>query len=357
VAALQNNRQRYRGFENIVSLVGIEVGKLPNEELEKLLKCIKTPTKVIVPPQLSYDSGVHMLNESEYLVISTDPCIGVPEKWFGWLLVHYAASDVALFGAKPEYCTIILLGPPSTKAEVFRRIMEQVCTTIEELDMTVITGHTGTYDGLAALVGTCTAYGRVKKDKLITPGGAQAGDKIICTKQIGLETVVNFALTHRALAESLFNVTHTRELQNLVKMQTCVKEASLLTEAAGIHAMHDTTEGGLVAALNEMATTSNLGFTVELEKIPILKEAQILQAHFTLSQNALLSISSTGTLLAAIAPKTADDALQKLRNHGVDASLIGVFTRDKKRLIQHGKKRMAFPKVAEDPYGRIMLKQ
>jgi len=335
----------------------IRMGKLSTEELKRLLKCVEKQPRIIVPPQPGYDSGVHLVNENECLVVSTDPCIGVPEEWFGWLLIHYAASDVALFGAKPRFCTNILLGPPETKAEVFVEIMKQVCAAAEELDMVVVTGHTGTYNGISAIVGACTAYGMVDKDKLITPGGSQSDDRVICTKRIGLETVVNLVLTHRALAESLFNVTHTRELQNLVKMQTCVKEASLLTEAAGIHAMHDTTEGGLVVALNEMATTSNLGFTVELEKIPILKEAQILQAHFTLSQNALLSISSTGTLLAAIAPKTADDALQKLRNYGVDASLIGVFTRDKKRLIQHGKKRMAFPKVAEDPYGRIMLKQ
>ncbi len=333
------------------------MGKLPDEGLEKLLKCIKKTPRVVIPPQLGYDSGVHMLNENEYLVVSTDPCIGVPHKWFGQLLVHYAASDVALFGAKPEYCAIVLLGPPSTKNEVFKKIMEQICITVEELDMTVITGHTGTYDGLSTLAGTCTAFGRVRKDKLITPGGALAADYIICTKQIGMEAVVNFASNHRALAESLFNVARTIELQTLVNTQTCVKEAILLAEVEGVHAMHDATEGGLVAALNEMAKTSNLGFIVDLEKIPILKEAKILQRHFTLSQDELLSISSTGTLLAAANPKNQEKILQTLREHGIEACSLGIFTKSKKRLIQHGKKRMAFPRNAEDPYAKIMLKK
>ncbi len=161
------------------------MGKLASEELRKLLGCIKKDAKVIVPPMLGYDSGVHMIDD-RYLVVSTDPCIGVPEEWFGWLLVHYAASDVALFGAKPEFCTINLLGPLSTTPQTFQAIMMQVCAAADELGMAIVTGHTGIYDGLSKMVGACTAYGTVAKEKLITPGNAKAEDLILCTKSIGL---------------------------------------------------------------------------------------------------------------------------------------------------------------------------
>lgn len=334
----------------------VKVGKLPTKELQKLLKCVKKHPKVIAPPAPGFDSGAHIINENECLVVSTDPCIGAPKKWFGWLLIHYAASDVALLGAKPEFCTITLLGPPSTKANTFTKIMEQVCAAANELNMAVVAGHTGIYDGLSTVIGICTAYGIVTKDKLITLKGIQAGDYIICTKQIGLETVVNFAITHKLLAKKLFSITRTRELQNLVNMQTCVKEASLLAKIEGVHAMHDTTEGGLVTALNEMAETSNLGFVVNLEKIPVLKEVRILQKCFNLSQRELLSISSTGTLLVAVNPKIKEHVLQELRAQNIEVNLIGTFTKNKKRLIQFGKKKTAFPKVAEDPYAKIMLR-
>ena len=332
------------------------MGKLPIEEANKLLKLIKKNPKVIVPPTLGYDSGVHLLDGNECLVVSTDPCIGVPENWFGWLLIHYAASDVALFGAKPQYCTIILLGPPTLKSETFMKIMKQACNAAEELNMSVVTGHTGTYDGVSTLVGACTAYGQVRLDKLITPGGAKAGDCIICTKQIGLETILNFTLTHRTLAERLFGVTRSRELQNLMTLQTCVNEANLLAELNGTNAMHDATEGGLVAALNEMAESSQLGFLLDYEKIPVLKEAKILQKYFGFSKSELLSISSTGNLLAAVDPKNKDLALKKLRQHSAKACVIGTFTRGKKRQFIENKRKKAFPKIAEDPYGKIISK-
>jgi hydrogenase maturation factor len=335
----------------------IDVGKLPNKELKKLLKCIRKNPKVIILPAPGLDSGVHSINEDEYLVVSTDPCIDVPEEWFGWLLVHYAASDVALFGAKPEFCTINLLGPPKTKANVFIEIMEQVCTAADGLNMTIITGHTGTYDGLATIVGACTAYGFVSKDRLITPGGAQCGDYIVCTKQIGLETVVNFTLTHKALAESLFNVNRTRELQSLMSRQSCVAEASRLSEIEGVHAMHDITEGGLVMCLNEMADSSNLGFTIYREKLPILEEVRAVRRQFNLSRTEILSISSTGSLVASIDSQKTEDALRELAKNEIEATLIGAFTEDKKRILRRGKHTSVFPKVAKDPYSKIMRRQ
>lgn len=331
------------------------MGKLPTEQLQKLLECIRKSPSVIVPPMPGFDSGVHLISENECLVVSTDPCVDVPEKWFGWLLIHYAASDVALFGAKPEFCTIALLGPASTSPETFTRIMKQTCEAADELEMAIVTGHTGCYDGISALVGTCTAYGRVSRDKLITPRDSKAGDRIVCTKQIGLETVVNFSLTHKSLSDHLFTAARARELNNLLGMQTCVREATLLAKFAATHAMHDATEGGLVAALNEMAEVSGLGFEVDYEKLPFLKETRILQEYFGLATEELLSLSSTGTIIASVNAKEADSVLQYLRSNSVEARIIGTFTRNKKRLVQRQGSKTSFPKVAEDPYAKIML--
>ncbi|MCW4055791.1 MAG: AIR synthase-related protein, partial [Candidatus Bathyarchaeota archaeon] len=296
------------------------MGKLPNEKLKELLKHVKQSPKVVIPPTLGFDSGVHRISKEQYLVISTDPCLNVPEKWFGWLLINYAASDVALFGAKPEFCAITLMGPLTTQPAAFIRVMEQVGRAAEELDMTVITGHTGAYDGLLNLAGVCTAYGTVHQDKLITPRGAHVGDHIICSKAIGLETAVNFALTHRALADELFTMTRAHALRSQVREQTCVREALTLAKGPGVHAMHDTTEGGLVTALNEMAESAALGFQVDLEEIPFVSEAPTMKEYFGLSQRELLSISSTGTLLAAVAPEVKNICIQRLRENAIDAT-------------------------------------
>lgn len=331
------------------------MGKLPTEDLKRLLSCIKKDPSVIVPPQLGFDSGVHLLDDDKCLVVSTDPCLEVPEEWFGWFLIHYVASDNALFGAKTEFCAINLLGSPSTKPAVFHRAMRQACDAANELEIAIVTGHTGTYDGLSTLLGVCTGYGHIDRDRLVTPGDAKPGDHVLCIKPIGLEVAVNFALTHGALAERLFGVKRTREFTKLVTLQSCVKEALLLAEIERVHAMHDATEGGLTAALNEMAEASNVGFKVEWEKLLISEEVNELREFYQLSNEQVLSMSSTGTVLAAVSPEAKDRVEDVLQQNNIEARFLGSFTEDMHRILVKNGEETLFPREADDPYARFLL--
>ena len=331
------------------------MGKLAKAELQKLLGCIRKDPRVLVPPLPGYDAGVHFIGD-KCMVVATDPCIDVPEEWFGWLLIHYAASDVAVFGAKPEYCTINLSGPASTKHAVFNKLMKQVCNAAEKLDMVVVTGHTGVYKGVSQLIGVCTAYGTVLKEKMITPGNAKDGDLILCTKSVGLEVLVNFAFMHKALAQRLFGIRRAEEIGRLVEVQSCVSEALQLA-ALGVNSMHDATEGGLVEALNGLADASEVGFRVEMEKIPVTKEAWSLRDHFKLALPQVLAMSSTGTILAAVNPEDKGKVEETLHRNGIPASFLGTFTKNTDRILAKSDGDTAFPNVADDPYSQILALQ
>jgi len=330
------------------------MGKLSKKDLDEMLTCVKRDRRVIVPPRSGFDSGVHLLENDKCIVISADPCVGVPLKWFGWLLVHYAASDVALFGAKPEFCTITLLGPQSTKSETFAHVMRQVCTAANELCMAIITGHTGTYEELSTLTGVCTAYGVISRNKLLTPSSAKPGDFVYCTKPLGQEVAVNFSLTHKAAATKIFGTEKTRKLENQVEMESCVKEAMLLAKIDGVHAMHDATEGGLITALNEMADASKVGFRIDYENIPLAEGVQELRSRFALSEKQLLSMSSTGTILAAVSPEAAERVENVLRQNGIHPARLGTFTRSTRRILMKNSKETSFLQYADDPYARIL---
>jgi hydrogenase maturation factor len=330
------------------------VGKLAPDDLREVIACIKKTIEVVVPPKPGFDAGAHEIGDDTCIVIATDPCLGVPKEWFGWFLIHYAASDVAVFGAQPKFCTINLLGAPRTRKETFKAVMEQACTTTDDIGMAIITGHTGTYGGIPDLIGTCTAYGFIKREKIITPGGAQPGDYLLCTKPVGLETIVNFALTNKPLAEKLFGPERTRRLAKQISLQTCVEEALLMAEVGGVSAMHDATEGGLVAALNEIADASQVGFRLDYDRLPVPLELQELATHFHLSRTEMLSASSTGTLLAGVSRSREDRIIASLANRGFDAKIVGVLTESKQRLIKCAGKPVQFPRQAADPYAKIL---
>ena len=344
---------KHKTDERLARDCALRLGKLGTNDLEQLLGCIKNDPRVLVPPMPGYDSGVHLLGD-KYVVVSTDPCIGVPEEWFGWLLIHYAASDVALFGAKPEFCTVNFLAPQKTKPTVFRELMNQTCKAADQLQMAIVTGHSGTYNGISTLIGVCTAYGTIEKSDLITPDGAKPEDCIYCIKPIGLEVAVNFAILQKCIAKRIFGAQKTKRLEGFVPMQSCVKEALLLAKTGAVHAMHDATEGGLIAALNEMAEASKVGFRIDYARIPICKEAQTLGKRFKLSDERLLSLSSTGTVLASVNPRAREKVDLTLRRHNVQAAVLGAFTEGMQRVLLKGGKRVSFPRDADDPYASIL---
>jgi hydrogenase expression/formation protein HypE len=140
-------------------------------------------------------------------------------------------------------------------------------------------------------------------------------------------------------------------------MQSCVKEALQLAKSGGVRAMHDATEGGFIAAMNELAEASELGFKVDFEKLPIQSEAKILREAFGLSDEQVLAMSSTGTILAAVDPKAKQQVEEVLSGNGLHASFIGEFAEDKKRVLIKDKKETIFPETAQDPYSQILSRK
>jgi hydrogenase maturation factor len=191
-------------------------------------------------------------------------------------------------------------------------------------------------------------------EKLITPANAKPGDLILCTKPLGLETIVIFTLTQTKLAQELFGEEKQKKLSRQVRLQSCVVEAQQLAKTGVVHAMHDATEGGFVAALNELAQASDVGFSVEWEKIPKSVELMALQSFFNLSDEQLLSMSSTGTVLAAVNAQATEKVTASLRQSGLTAHFIGKFTENKDRVLVRSGKEIAFPEVSNDPYSLIL---
>jgi hydrogenase expression/formation protein HypE len=330
------------------------LGKMALKNLTDVLGCIRGSRDVVVPPLPGFDCGVHKLGKERCVVVATDPCINVPMRYFGWLLLHYSASDISVFGASPQFCTINLLGPPRTRPQVFKEIMRQVCAAAKGLGTTIITGHTGSYDGIDALLGVCTAYGFLRMRDLITPAGARPNDLIVCTKPIGLEALTNLAIRRKRFTTKLFGPRKARYLTTRIRMQSCVREARILAGSGAVSAMHDVTEGGLVASLGEMASASNVGFILNYQNLHLLSELKTLADHFGLSRKQLLSMSSTGTLLAAISPRHKDRVLKMLAGRGVHPRVVGAFTRDKRRIVRCDGRETDFPEDFDDPYAEIV---
>ncbi|MFQ6126162.1 MAG: AIR synthase-related protein [Candidatus Heimdallarchaeota archaeon] len=331
------------------------MGKFLAEDLQEIIACIAHDPEVLIPPRPGFDAGVFNLDNERCVVIATDPCVGVPEAWFGWFLIHFACSDVALFGIPPRLCSVNILAPLNTSKDIFKRIMTQVCNTTKDLDISLVTGHSGTYSGIFEITGTCTALGIGLKRNLITPAGAQPGDKIFITKNLGLEVLINYSFFKESEANELFGHSKVQAFQNMIEMQSCVKDALTITQSRAVSAMKDITEGGFIIALNELADASKLGFRVSLEKLPISEEFHALVKAYHLSLNQILGTSSTGVITGALTPSKEKQFMEHLKKRGIEATIVGEFRDEQQKvLVTADGAENPFPYGNFDPYTLLL---
>ena len=115
--------------------------------------------------------------------------------------------------------------------------------------------------------------------------------------------------------------------------------------------MHDPTEGGLSAALYELAEAARVGLRIEAERVRIFPETAQLCTDFGL--NPLGAISS-GSLLICIDQAVERRVIASLRRARIPVARIGTVVpkREGVMLIDHRRIR-SFPRFAVDEVARV----
>jgi hydrogenase expression/formation protein HypE len=303
----------------------LPVGKLPANLLEGLLARLPTHgPQVLLGPGVGLDCAV-VESSGRLLVFKSDP-ITFASDAIGWYAVQVNANDLATTGALPRWLLVTLLLPTHHALPLLDQIgaqLEQACT---QLGIVVIGGHTEVSYGLDRPILVGTMIGEVSPECLITPRGAQPGDRLLLTKGVPIEAT---ALLSRELPARLSNPHSGLSATELATAQAFLRDPglSVLTDAqiaihAGkVHAMHDPTEGGLYTALWELAQACQHTLWVDPSAVPVYP----LSAHICqiLDLDPLGAIAS-GALLLAAPPPDARNIAQALVQAGIPCQEIGL---------------------------------
>ncbi|NPA47563.1 MAG: class IV adenylate cyclase [Thermococci archaeon] len=336
----------YRELLRGVKVGRLPMGKLRNDALERLILPYtgREDARVIQGPRAGFDAAVVDYG-SDYLVVATDPTLDVPQGTIGFFAYHFAASDVAVFGADPVWLVVDVLLPPDSDEELLGSITSALHKECLRYGGTIIGGHTGVYRALRGPVVTTTVIGTVKREDLKLPV-ARPGDAIVVTDKVGLEFAVTAAYLDESLEDALGSEA-VKTLRELYVEETSVPDA--LTARALVRGMHDATEGGLTA-LHEVADGSNLGFVVFRERIPV---REVVREVLELYGVDPLTASSSGTLIAITPPENVEELLDRFEKAGIGAAEVGRFTDDGRRILMEEGRGKAFPEFVEDPYVRL----
>ena len=249
------------------------------------------------------------------LVVSADP-VSLAADRIGDVGVAVSSNDVAACGGVPRYLvsTVLL---PEMDVDLLDRVTAQIDASAERLGLAVVGGHTEAVAALdrPLLSLTCMGYA----DRYVPTGGADPGDRLLLTKGAGVEATAVLAsdFADEARAAGVDDATVARALDRFDDLSV-LPESAVLSPVAT--AMHDPTEGGVVAGLVEMGLASDRRLVVDPDRIPVGDDTRALCEALAVDPFEVLG---SGALLAAVPDDEADDALAALREEGIEAADIG----------------------------------
>ena len=324
----------------------MKIGKVSESVLKRsILKEVETiREEVLVGAAVGEDCAMVKLKEDEVFVLSTDPITGTT-KDIGQLSICVTLNDIASSGAEPVGVLLSVLLPPETTEEDLKRIMHGVSQECVKNNVQIIGGHTEITQAVKQAIITVTGVGKVKLGNEITTSGAKPGDDIVVSKWIGLEGTSIIAKEKEEELKKRFSTDYIRRAQDFDQYLSVVKDAMTAVEA-GVHSMHDVTEGGIFGALWELGESSGVGMTVNLKDIPIRQETVEICNFYDINPYCL--ISSGCMLMAAPDGEKLVDALHE---HGIYACIIGKTNDSNDRVVMNdGERRFLTPPETDELY-------
>ena len=211
------------------------------------------------------DAAVYALDDERALVQTLDffaPLVDDAYQ-FGAIAAANAMSDVYAMGGRVLFALNIAAFPDDLPPDIIAEILRGGADKVREAGAVVAGGHTiidvEPKFGLAVT-------GEVAREQIRTTGGAQPGDTIILTKELGTGVLIG-ANQEGAVSHEHWDAA----LSQMMALNRDAAEAAAEPDlSAGVHAMADVTGFGLAGHLHEMAELSGAAIEVDLGAAPAL---------------------------------------------------------------------------------------
>jgi hydrogenase expression/formation protein HypE len=263
------------------------------------------------------------------LAISTDsftirPLI-FPGGDIGSLAVHGTVNDVAMSGARPFWLTAGFVLEEGLPMETLEQVVRSMAEAARKAGVQIVAGDTkvveqGHGDGIYV---NTAGVGIVPDGVEIGPDQARPGDVLLINGTIGDHGIAVLSKREGLTFETDL-ISDSVALNGLVE--------ALLGAAPHTRCLRDATRGGLAAALNELATTSDVGIEIEEAAVPV---RPAVSAACEMLGFDPLTVANEGKMVAFVPPEEAEAALASLRVHplGENAARIGVVTEEHPRMV------------------------
>lgn len=289
---------------------------------------------VLFMPEFSEDAGV---------ALSVNPIEG-------WTFaakraVYGAENSMLAAGAKIKAISLSVLMPQDTEEKQLKSLMKEIDALCTQEDILVISGHTAVSPFVSTLILSVTAMGIQKKKE--EARAEYTNLDLVIAGTIGREGAAMIATEHADRLEERYAPSYIETAKHLFDDGSMSAVSDILQEREVI-SIHDVREGGIFAALWEMAAAKNVGLSVDLKNIPIRQHTIEVCEYFNLNPYML---RSGGTLLLACA--NGARLVEQFQKAGIESAVIGQTTSGNDRLIHYDEEARFLEPPKMDEYYKV----
>ena len=285
----------------------------------------------------SQEETCYIADESEErITIATDVSLAGNEK------------DLGVFAIARAYgISVRIMLPTFAYESRLKAMMVEISEICKEKGLRVFFADAQSVNGIQTSIVHVTAHGEAKKEQLLASRSAKAGEEIVLVKWIGMEGTLRIIREEGAALAERFAPGFLNKLEDM-RDEIFSDRAMEIAGRNRVSAMHPIGEGGILAALWDMAEGAGIGLSVEMKKMTVRQETIEVCEVFHLNPYQL---TSTGAVLM-VTPK-GEELKERLKREGIPAEIIGHTTEGNERIIWSGGEKRFLDRPAPDELARI----
>ena len=321
----------------------MKIGKVSQTVLKRsMLKPLhfKREEALIEPSVEEMCFGVEAQDNEQ--CISSSASLYGDEKDLGVFALAQVVNDLATRGAKAVGASVHIMLPPYAYESRLKSMMEYVEQAASAHEVQIMCAKAEISPAVTKAIVYVNGIGVLKKGTLLQSKMGKADQDIVLLKWIGLEGTLRVMREKEEELSKRFVPTFLNQIKELEPQLFSEKELKMAREF-GVSAMHQITSGGILAALWEIAESSNVGIEVDLKKMTIKQETVEVCEYYHLNPYQL---TSAGSVL--IFTDRGEEMVEKFAEEGIQVSLLGRTTVDTARVIVGGEEKRFLDRPAPD---------